>query len=178
MYRIQSPASFTSAPWKNGGGITHEIARKEENGALIWRLSIAEVTSDGPFSRFEGLSRILTVIDGNGIDLHTPDRTLHARLGRPVRFSGDLSVESRMCDGPIRDLNVIYDASRIRADVTLRAGPDRITTGPYVSGFLALNGAISVDGDTIPVGSFALGTGGTFELAAGASGLLVTLAAL
>ena len=66
------PTAFTTAPWKNGGGVTHEIAKSEEDGAWLWRLSIAEVATDGPFSAFLGLSRILTVIEGEGLQLHLP----------------------------------------------------------------------------------------------------------
>ncbi len=74
--RIILASDFQTQPWKNGGGITHEIARKDDGNGLLWRLSIAEVASDGPFSAFTGLSRILTVIDGAGLWLDTP----HGRL--------------------------------------------------------------------------------------------------
>ena len=81
--RIILPEAFHTQPWKNGGGITHEIAREDRDGALLWRLSIAEVASDGPFSAFTGLSRILTVIEGAGLHLHTPEGRLDAL---PLRF--------------------------------------------------------------------------------------------
>jgi environmental stress-induced protein Ves len=39
--------------WKNGLGWTREIAREPADGdAWTWRLSIAEVEKDGPFSAF------------------------------------------------------------------------------------------------------------------------------
>ncbi|MFT3672511.1 HutD family protein [Aestuariivirga sp.] len=62
-------SQFQTVPWNNGGGITHEVAREDEDGKLHWRLSLAEVGRDGPFSLFPGLARILTVIDGVGMDL-------------------------------------------------------------------------------------------------------------
>lgn len=114
------PASaFQTQPWKNGGGLTHEIAREERDGHLLWRLSIAEVASDGPFSAFPGLARILTVIEGAGLRLDTPEGCLNALPFRPVHFSGDLPVASRRIDGPIRDINVIHDPERIAASVRI-----------------------------------------------------------
>ena len=43
--------SYRAMPWKNGQGITHEIAREPAAGdSFLWRLSIAEVAADGDFS--------------------------------------------------------------------------------------------------------------------------------
>jgi len=117
--RLIRPADFRTQPWKNGGGITHEIARADRGGRLLWRLSIAEVASDGPFSAFPGLSRILTVIEGAGLYLDTPGGRLDALPLAPLAFSGDLPVQSRLIGGPIRDFNLIYDGRHLQASVTL-----------------------------------------------------------
>jgi environmental stress-induced protein Ves len=172
---ILPPDSFSTSPWKNGGGVTHEIARHEAKNSWVWRLSIAEVACDGPFSRFDGLSRILTVIEGAGVDLYTPEGMMQARPLVPIHFSGALAIESRLVDGPVRDLNVIYDPHLIDARVALIAIPCRLEVGPFRTGFLALAGKILIDGKALPLGSFALGNKGMIEIAAGASGLLVTL---
>ena len=175
MFRILTPAMFVTAPWKNGGGITHEVARQDAGAGWAWRISIAEVASDGPFSRFDGLQRILTVIDGAGIDLHTPLGTLRARRGVPVRFSGDLAVDSRMVAGPVRDLNVIFDPLLVAADVSVLSGPARIMAGPVQTGVLGLCGPVTVAGQTLPVGAFALGEDGAVDLGPGAMAVLVRL---
>ena len=175
MFRIVTPDRFVTSPWKNGGGVTHEILRREAFGKWLWRLSIAEVEVDGPFSRFERLSRILTVIEGNGVDLHTPDGVLQARALKPVRFSGDLPVESRMVDGPIRDLNVIYDPEQVEAEVTIIECAGSFAAGPGETGFLNLRGRVTAQSDDVPVGAFAFGTDGEIDLAPGAAGLLVML---
>jgi uncharacterized protein len=111
MMRIIRFTDLQQTPWKNGGGITREIAIARAGDALIWRLSIADVGVDGPFSKFEGLSRILTVIEGRGMELISPDATLQADYGVPVSFNGALEIQSRLKDGPLRDLNLIYDPS-------------------------------------------------------------------
>lgn len=115
--QIIPPERFATMPWKNGGGITHEIARLESGGRLVWRLSVAEVDTDGPFSRFDGMVRILTVIGGAGLTLATPAGDIAALPCRPVRFPGDLPVEGRRIAGPVRDLNVIFDSGLVEARV-------------------------------------------------------------
>jgi environmental stress-induced protein Ves len=175
VLRILTTDDFRASPWKNGGGVTHEIARHPVDGDWQWRLSIAEVASDGPFSRFDGLSRILTVIDGDGVDLHSADGIMQARLGEPVHFSGDLAVTSRLVNGPIRDLNVIYNARVVDASVTLLAAPGELTLGPHRGGCLALAGPVIIDGSSLPVGAFALGTTGQITVGPGARALLVEL---
>lgn len=138
--RLLLPNAFHTQPWKNGGGITHEIARQDHGGQILWRLSIAEVALDGPFSAFPGLSRILTVIEGAGLYLDTPHGRLDALPLAPLTFSGDLPVQSRLIDGPIRDFNLIWDATRLAASVRLI--PDTLPACPPATGrtyaFLAL----------------------------------------
>lgn len=153
--RLIKPDQFLTQPWKNGGGVTHEIARAEDAGRLLWRLSIAEVATDGPFSAFPGLTRILTVIEGTGLHLHTPDARLDALPLKPVRFSGDTPIDSRLIDGPVRDFNLIWDATRLAAAVTLVTGT--LPACPPAPGrsyaFLALKASESA---AIPTGALAL----------------------
>ena len=70
--RIFRFADLATNPWKNGGGVTREVLRHEEMGFMHWRISIADVASEGPFSAFPGLKRILTVIEGKGMWLERP----------------------------------------------------------------------------------------------------------
>lgn len=175
MFDVWHTDTLPATPWKNGGGLTREIARREENGALIWRISLANVDRDGPFSQFAGLMRVLTVIDGAGIDLRSPNSVIMARFGAPVRFSGELPVEGRLIGGPIRDLNVIFDPTRIRADVNAMFHPARVTLGPVLSGFFVINGPVTADDALLVQRAFVLGTTGVINLGPGASGLLIRL---
>ena len=170
MLRVVNPALLAASPWKNGGGVTREIARGEADGTLLWRLSIAEVSADGPFSAFEGLARILTVIEGAGLRLAMPDRTVVAAPFRPVAFSGDTRVEGILADGPVRDFNVIYDPRRIEAAVAILTGP--VSGTPEAC--LTLGGLVVADGVPVAAGSVALGASGT-RLDPGARALAVTL---
>ena len=143
-------------PWKNGGGITHEIARADDADGLVWRLSIAEVASDGPFSAFTGLSRILTVIEGAGLYLHHATGTLPALPLRPIAFSGDLPITSQMIDGRIRDFNVIFNAAKVQAAVTVFKGAVPVCPpGPGRHYALLALTKMQLDGSDVPVNSLA-----------------------
>ena len=174
--RLILPAAFTTQAWKNGGGVTHEIARADRDGQLLWRLSIAEVASDGPFSAFPGLSRILTVIDGAGLYLDTPDARLDALPLAPLAFSGDLPVISRLTGGPVRDFNLIFDRAKLDCHVTRISGPARtvcpITQGGHFA-LLALTPGLRCDQTGLPPGSVALFDRASLSATAAATGLLV-----
>ncbi|MFZ1662625.1 MAG: HutD family protein [Paracoccaceae bacterium] len=174
--RIILPADFQTQPWKNGGGITHEIAREDAAGSLLWRLSIAEVASDGPFSAFTGLSRILTVIDGAGLWLDTPHGRLDALPLRPLPFSGDLPVSSRMIDGPIRDFNLIFNGERLTGSV------EHVTAARVLPGvpgrqyaLLTLSDGATVNEVNLPTGAVALFNHANLTASPALSALLVQL---
>ena len=54
MHRLLKPADYVRMPWKNGGGQTTEIVVHPAGATLAefdWRVSIADVDADGPFSQ-------------------------------------------------------------------------------------------------------------------------------
>lgn len=63
-WQLISLADVPPSPWKNGGGVTRELAVWPGAADWRWRLSVAEVASDGPFSNFEGVQRWLAVLSG------------------------------------------------------------------------------------------------------------------
>ena len=111
-------------PWKNGLGVTEEIAIAPEGATLadpfLWRLSSALVQADGPFSLFPGYDRTLVVVDGAGMILDVDGkRTTLARLGDPFVFPGEASVMSTLSEGPIRDFNVMALRGNVRTRTLL-----------------------------------------------------------
>jgi uncharacterized protein len=176
-------ANFKTVPWDNGGGITHEVARKDTDKGLLWRLSLAEVGRDGPFSLFRGLARILTVIEGVGMDLVSPKGTLaHALpLLRPVYFSGDEELDGRLRDGPCLDFNLIYDPKVCNGSAMVLSGGESIVPAPaaIMDGVLCLDGALACGQDTLVRHDFAFLQAGdpALVLPPGAQALRLTLAA-
>ncbi|MEP7042636.1 MAG: HutD family protein [Dokdonella sp.] len=109
--------------WKNDGGWTTEIARDPSTGDdFRWRVSIAEIESDGPFSTFPGIARDLLLLEGNGIELDIDDaapRRLSRRFER-VHFAGESQVRCRLLAGATRDFNVMARRDAVRAEVVAR----------------------------------------------------------
>jgi environmental stress-induced protein Ves len=113
--------------WANGGGETAEVAIAPAGASIAardfdWRISMARVAADGPFSALAGYDRHLTLIAGGGMTL---DAGAHGRLvlARPfasATFPGDWPVEGRLHDGPIDDLNVMTRRGRATAAVEIR----------------------------------------------------------
>jgi len=117
------PASSRAAqPWKNGGGVTREVAAFPPGTGMDsfdWRVSIADVGTDGPFSIFPDIDRTLTILSGAGIALDMGGDTLRLLPGRPVSFPGDQPAAATLLDGPVTDLNVMSRRGKIAHKVTV-----------------------------------------------------------
>jgi len=122
MMRLLDPAGYRRMPWANGRGHTTEIARMEDDAGLLWRLSMAQVTEDGPFSLFPGIDRSLTVIDGAGFALESPRWRLAAAPFLPVGFPGDVAVSARDVTGASVDFNVMWRRGALMARVRSGTG--------------------------------------------------------
>ena len=108
--QILRAADRVATPWKNGGGVTREVAARPPGAGMDgfdWRVSLADVAADGPFSAFPGVDRVLTVIEGDGLVLEVEGRAAHLTPGAPFAFPGEAAVAARLTAGPIRDLNVM-----------------------------------------------------------------------
>ena len=121
MIAILRAADRVAMPWKNGGGITREVAVWPPNSNFDdfdWRISIAEVREPGSFSMFEGIDRIMAILSGQ-LELRLPDRTVTLDPAcEPLAFAGDMSCEGIPLDGPVTDLNVMVRRGRVAARVT------------------------------------------------------------
>lgn len=121
VFNIISPDRFKQLPWKNGQGVTSELAISERDSLadFSWRISIAKVDNDGAFSDFSGLRRILVLLEGQGIEL-CHDDTTRDRLVRPLdfaEFDGGSRTVGTLISGPITDFNVMSRVGRVRAAV-------------------------------------------------------------
>lgn len=140
---ILRAADFRTMPWKNGGGETTEIVVSPPGASMDdfdWRVSMARVASDGPFSIFPGIDRSLTLLEGAGISLHIAGMGAHhlTSASEPLAFPGDVATHGILSDGPILDLNVMTRRGVCRASVERVNGPEIVlaAAGDHVLGLI------------------------------------------
>jgi environmental stress-induced protein Ves len=106
-------ADLPAVPWKNGGGVTREIVCQPPGAGMDsfdWRVSIAHIASDGPFSAFPGIDRVITLLSGGGVHLSSADGQVNHRLGSPLApfaFAGEAAIHARLLEGDCHDFNVM-----------------------------------------------------------------------
>jgi uncharacterized protein len=171
---------FAAMPWRNGGGVTHEIAREGDGEDFVWRISIADVASSGPFSLFPRHERILCVIAGNGMRLASQHQTRAAVLLHPVAFSGSEVIDGRLLDGPCRDFNLIFDPRKAPGTMEVLSGPMTVGGSPIRqkrTGFYVVSGAASIGKTPLPAGDFCFleKPSETLDLAADSVALKITV---
>ena len=132
--RVVPANEYRRERWRNGAGWTREIAAEPDGGAWTWRLSIAEIEQDAPFSRFEGVDREIILLSGNGVRLRFDDGNVHA-LEPPhgrLRFAGEAGVHGELIDGPTQDFNLMWRRDAIDAQLWHRplVGPMVIFADP------------------------------------------------
>ena len=120
-------ADLVAAPWKNGGGVTREIAAFPQSAKLdtfVWRVSIADVAQSGPFSRFDGIDRTLALLSGAGMlldEANGPTHTLKQALDM-ARFAGETAIDARLVDGATRDFNLMVRRGVATSEVEIWRG--------------------------------------------------------
>lgn len=126
-------AQLDARPWKNGGGVTREIISRPHGAGLdafAWRVSIADVAADGPFSVFDGVDRVIVLLEGKGVMLRAAgDGRAIRRLDEPFvpfTFSGDDRITSSLLAGPSADFNVMTRRGAAQAEVRVVRMSDRL----------------------------------------------------
>lgn len=168
--------SLIATPWKNGGGVTRQIAcvpPDADIGHFDWRISTAQVAQDGAFSRFDGVDRRLYVLDGAGLALRFGDGVRQLRTGEHIDFAGEADVFGGLIDGPVSDLNIMVRRSRVRmrAEGINVRGPADIGHGWGTAVLFVLSGELQVASgvarrhDTVRLdGTTAVTVGGSADL--------------
>lgn len=133
---------YPVVPWRNGRGVTREVAagvvaggtgvagvvagstRGAGTGAVgagaapAWRISMATIDEPAPFSQFPGRARTLGIIGGEGIELTVDGRMQPLRPGDVFGpFSGELPASARPIDGPALDLGLMLDPGRVQGEM-------------------------------------------------------------
>ena len=117
-------SDYQAMPWRNGAGVTHEIAIDDSSGEseapFLWRLSMADLAGDGPFSEIADVDRILVLLEGEDVLL-----TIAGAAPEPlaeheaIAFPGDVTTSLTMAPGSGRDLNLMWDRTRVQGMVDI-----------------------------------------------------------
>lgn len=146
-------AQHVAMPWKNGGGETREIAVHPPGASLDdfgWRISMASVRGDGPFSLFPGVERTLCILEGEGMELvigNAPPVIL-TTASAPLPFACDIPCAARLIGGPVLDLNVMTRRGQFRHHVEVFAVSGSCEIAAPFALFCG-SGAVTIDAGTL-----------------------------
>ncbi|MFM0161508.1 HutD/Ves family protein [Paraburkholderia sediminicola] len=154
-------ADLVAAPWKNGGGVTREVAAFPQGAGLdafVWRVSIADVAQAGPFSRFAGIDRTLVLLSGAGMLLDEKVETSTTNtlaLTQPLdlaQFAGEAQIDARLVDGATRDFNLMVRRGAAVGETEVwRGATQRSLSADVVLLFCASGSvAVTLGGDVQP----------------------------
>ncbi|SCX92113.1 HutD/Ves family protein [Microvirga guangxiensis] len=147
--RVIRNRDLVRVPWRNGGGTTAEVAAFPEGSgfdSFSWRISMADVASDGPFSLFPGIDRTLILVEGDGIELDVEGIAYQLDRASPkLSFSGDNITTGHLLSGPIRDLNVMTRRGRFRHRTRfVESGVALLSEDTVAAALVALDGSFDV----------------------------------
>jgi uncharacterized protein len=168
--RVIRPSEYRTMPWKNGGGVTTEIFANPPSGDFDWRVSLATVNADGPFSTFDGYERHIMTLSGEGmvVDIEGSGKFTLEPF-RPFSFSGDARVHGSLLRGTVMDFNLIVRRDFGHGTLRVTEGSAGYLLGSETSSYLAyvLQGKCNAGGYELePNTSFYLGKGDFFTLPA------------
>jgi environmental stress-induced protein Ves len=115
--KIIRPQDWQRQIWKNGQGMTNQLLIEEDALGIIWRVSIAEVKQDGPFSIFAGFERVIALLDGDGFTMNFDgggSHTLNSRF-QDFRFAGDSQIHCQLLGNSSRDFNLMTRRDKVNA---------------------------------------------------------------
>jgi environmental stress-induced protein Ves len=120
--RILRASDRIAVPWKNGGGVTTEVAVFPPGAGFDdfgWRISIAQINRGGPFSVFPSIDRELGMLEG-GVLLSVAGRPVIdlSPTAEPVRFPGDVPTNAELVTGGATDLNVMTRRGKFASRMT------------------------------------------------------------
>lgn len=115
MIQLLRASDYRLQRWKNGGGMTHEIAADAENDPPAWRISVATIERDGPFSDFRGYDRTIVALD-DGVRLNVDGSDVALVQFEPFAFRGESAVSASVTASS-RDLNAMTMRAQFAHDV-------------------------------------------------------------
>jgi environmental stress-induced protein Ves len=154
VVELLRPTDYREQRWKNGGGVTHEIAADAEQPPA-WRMSVATIERDGPFSDFRGYDRTILAIEGV-VRLHLDGREVALTPLEPLTFRGETTVTCTIEGNLARDFNVMtmrneyaHDVDVVRAKARFVVDDDELVFCYVIAGDARVHETIARAGETV-----------------------------
>jgi environmental stress-induced protein Ves len=160
MTRLIPYASLEPAAWKNGGGSTTEIAIAPPDSTFTdfdWRISLATIAQDGPFSIFPGIDRTLALVEGPGVtlDIDRYKRVALTEADPVIEFAGESMIHATLNGGATIDFNVMTRRARCHHRLgrrRLNGASEFAPRGDVSILFLAEGDSLAVSSDAERIG--------------------------
>lgn len=154
--RILRADELAPTPWRNGLGVTREIALYPpgaDSDDFLWRASVADVVGPAPFSRFPGVDRSIVLLDGAGFRMTLDGTEVHELTTpcAPFAFPGEAEVAVTLAGGPTRDLNLMLRRGRADGAIEVWQGAEEHAVAPdLVLLYLVQGKGRTPDGELAP----------------------------
>lgn len=123
--------------WRNGGGETREIVSfPADSTDFSWRISIATIAAQGAFSRFPGIDRVITLLEGEGVELKANRYTQLLQAHAPFAFAGEDEIEAKLTGSVSKDFNVMTRRATHHAAVRILS--DACSPAPQQAGVVCV----------------------------------------
>ena len=151
---------YQPMPWPNGMGITYEVVRAPESGDFDWRISLADIDNDCPFSVLEGIDRWIVLMEGDYMVLKNETDEHKIVEDAPFFYPGEIAFDCTLGGGPARDLNIMTRRGKTDSHVEVfSAGEHVIDASADTHIIVALKGATTVEGTEMKLRDAAVITG-------------------
>lgn len=142
---------LTPMPWKNHAGSTRQLTCEPAGADLesfVWRVSVADVDADAPFSTFAGIDRTIVLLSGAGLNLLLDDGTAHSLTNTfaPFAFAGETGVHATLQGGATCDFNLMVRREAAVGTIAVHATPGQVTLSASAAlAFVAQGHALLID---------------------------------
>jgi environmental stress-induced protein Ves len=101
---------YKTKPWKNGKGVTQDILLMPEGAghdSFDVRFALSPIVEEAKFSSFLGADRVITVIEGNKLELAFDATTVSLERYESHGFDTGLTPIGKPIDGSVLVVNVM-----------------------------------------------------------------------
>jgi environmental stress-induced protein Ves len=151
-------------PWPNGAGITYEVVREPATGDFDWRISLADIDNDCPFSVMPGIDRGIVLMEGSHMVLANSDEDIRVDELVAFNYPGEVAFDCKLGAGPAKDLNIMSRRENFTSHTTV-LGPrnHRIDATTETHILVGLRGHTRVENEVLSYRDAAI-INGEFEI--------------